>query len=561
MRLELLLTGQLVFTDAQFYDGLYFHWLAQDTDELRAFEKMMVDFSATRKGRINPFSIMVKCRTPDGDKDHEYTIAPDLAQIAVNMFCKEFQFSSVEDDKLVEAVFDLGKDYSDKYLGSPKEAEWIALLHAIEVIRERLADYLERLGFSAEEINILEKAIGSNSRKVRSQILNEEIPIRSAQEDGVVDINTYVSNMKRLLEAYYGNESSLVENWEKYASGLQTLFRIKKINKWGFWNTSDKWECPDWRGLNSKCLSQSIPVKAGETYLNYMKALLTEAEGPKGMDENPASKRYFACITDELNRGITNRSKITMALGKLEHINSANQKNSEREYANERFLQFRQLLNERYNKVLACQHGCDFLDLCDYTKIFEWIEQKKIPVVTIKLPNELVTCLAELSWKDFAETINTGKTGIHCAFESWMQNCKGFELKQKEKVQQALESYLSKLAEHFQGPVSSLNNEGPWNIENTCDEAIRNIFAQFYQFPYFLVGGGSYEPGIRRNDAADAAEEIEGNEISILCAENANEPDKVIVFRLHMDPDTVGSDYNFNTLLAPVSNPLNGGAL
>ena len=36
---------------------------------------------------------------------------------------------------------------------------------------------------------------------------------------------------------------------------------------------------------------------------------------------------------------------------------------------------FRQLMNDRYNKALAYQHGSQFLDLCDYQKISDLINQ------------------------------------------------------------------------------------------------------------------------------------------------------------------------------------------
>lgn len=97
----------------------------------------------------------------------------------------------------------------------------------------------------------------------------------------------------------------------------------------------------------------------------------------------PAASRYFARIRDELNPGITNRSKITMALDSLGHLNDEilAWKESEEcwEYANERFRDFRQLLNECYNKLSACQHGCQFLNLCDYTKVFTLIKDMGIP--------------------------------------------------------------------------------------------------------------------------------------------------------------------------------------
>ena len=71
MRLELLLTGQIIFTEAQFFDGLYFHWLAHNSSEFEAFNKLMLPFQDSRDGRDRLFSIAVKCRYPEGNDSGE----------------------------------------------------------------------------------------------------------------------------------------------------------------------------------------------------------------------------------------------------------------------------------------------------------------------------------------------------------------------------------------------------------------------------------------------------------------------------------------------------------
>ena len=60
MRLELLLTGHLILTDAQFFDGLYFHWVAHDKYEFNAMKKLMVSFKKSCSGENKLFSIAIK---------------------------------------------------------------------------------------------------------------------------------------------------------------------------------------------------------------------------------------------------------------------------------------------------------------------------------------------------------------------------------------------------------------------------------------------------------------------------------------------------------------------
>lgn len=521
MRMELLLTGWLIFTDAQFFDGLYFHWLGKNPDELQAFEKLLAPFSDAREGKTSLYSISIKCRGPELDEQHGYQDEPNPDQVAVKTFCKEFQFSSIEDDKLAEAIFELGRDYMEEYVADDGE-----------------------------------------KKKICSQDKN---------------LDAYISAMEKKLKSLYGEQSSIVGNWTRYADELRTLFGIKRVDKWGYCDSDGKWNIPKWGILMNECFEQDFPGELEQTYLEVMKGLMERAKGSEGMDDNPAARRYFARIKGELNTGVSNRSKIITALDALDHLNNEvtpmdedKAQREHREYVNDCFRDFRQLLNDRYNKVLACQHGCRFLDLCDYTKTFDLISQKNAAIQLVNLPSELIASLAELSWVDFWKLLNEYKCYLETAFYKWMSAYDSFSSSDMQSLVDELEQYFVALVSVFASADSGRDIAptitGPWNIEDTCNDDIRAIFAQSYSFPYYLVGGGSFEPGTREMRAEDE-NGAEGNEICILCIEEgAAEQEKIGVLRLRLkatsaDREALSKDHNFNTLLAPVCNLLNGGNL
>lgn len=491
MRMELLLTGHLIFTDAQFFDGLYFHWLAASKTEFDAFKELMVPFSVSYSGKEPLFSISVKCRKAAEDKDNSKD--PDLEQVAIKMCCKQFQFSSIEHDDLARAVFELSNDYSESYL----------------------ARYGEK-----------------NTRQIHA-------PEKTLQE--------YIQFMESQLRSYKGPNSSIARNWNQYAQKLEPLFDIKGLaNKWGA--RGDEGWCADYR--LKEYLDQPYMVDpAGKTYREKMEELLEQAEGPGGMGNDPIAARYFARIRDELNRSISNRSKITTSLDELERLNILGH-NDEISVRVRGWLQdFRQLMNDRYNKALARQHGCQFLDLCDYPEALKKTSKATDILHTIVIPHKLVNSLANLSWKDFVEQIKTNKPELEHYFNEWTDVYKGFPEVDIERVKTCLNKYLTQLALNITYTTASTEFAGPWDEAGTCDHSIRVILSEVYSYPCYFIGGGSFESS------------PEGNEICILCAgQDTSTQEDMAVLRLRFDKET-DSDSSFDTLLAPVCNPLNGGAL
>lgn len=89
IRLELLLTGHLILTDAQFFDGLYFHWVAHDQREFNALKQLMIPFEKSYFGEHRLFSIAVKCKFPEKDKPKGLYKEPlDLEKVALGMYCQ-----------------------------------------------------------------------------------------------------------------------------------------------------------------------------------------------------------------------------------------------------------------------------------------------------------------------------------------------------------------------------------------------------------------------------------------------------------------------------------------
>lgn len=265
MRLELLLTGHLILPDAQFFDGLYFHWVVHDECEFNAIKKLMVPFeeSCSRENRL--FSITVKCRSPEDDEKppKPYEKSLDLNKVAVKMYCKPFYFSSIEGEELIHAVFELGKDYETEY-----------------------------------------------------QEGDEKLKVRNHEEN----LHSYVVGVEERLGKIYGEKSDLVSQWQNYGKYLKKMFDIP-ANRWGFLNENGQWVLYDFKDGMKKALDQEQSEwMAGEdqSYRDLMKTLLDQAEGPSGMDNNPAAKRYFASIKDELSRNVMNRSKIATAMDALE---------------------------------------------------------------------------------------------------------------------------------------------------------------------------------------------------------------------------------------------------
>lgn len=491
MRMELLLTGQLVFTDAQFFDGLYFHWLNKNREEFAAFQRLTASFEESLAGRQPLFSIAIKCRGPKGDKGHNQ--APDLNFVAVKTFCKQFQFSSIEDDELAKAVFQLSSDYSEKCLVDKETAAAIC---------------------PPEE-----------------------------------SLEAYTGSIGRQLEQLYGKDSNITAGWTQYAQELCALFQIR-ANRWGRRTACGQWEEPF---CMAQYLEQPFPAGPEGTYRQVMAHRLALAE--ERMGGASAARRYFSRIRDEVIRDIANRSKITVALDELERLNQQLTPEGNRAEVSGLFREFRQLMNERYNKTLAYQHGCGFLDLCDYTRVFDQIAAGRVPQEAVRVPAELLISLAELSWVEFAALLDRCRPELERGLQDWLSDYGSFSAGEAGRLKQRLEAYLEQLT------VAMAQNPGgaggaaagtarPWNKEGTCRDDIRSIFAEGYRFPYYFVGGGSFEAS------------GEGNEICVLCVDR-DKPvlEGMAVLRLRLDGEDPEEDLALDTLLAPVCNPLNGGDL
>ena len=522
MRMELLLTGHLVFTDAQFFDGLYFHWLAANKNEFDAFKKLMVSFKVSYAGKEPLFSIAVKCRKADGDKSNSKD--PDLEQTAVKMYCKQFQFSSIEHDDLAKAVFELSNDFSESYLTKYDERTW-----------ENLKKML-KLGYDVSTLKFREALI-KKLEAYKFGLAGNMKPVQEPKKN----LREYSRFLEEQLYNYKNRtENSATANWKRYTQKLETLFDIKGCaNKWGA--RGDKSWRADYR--LAECLDQTYTVDSdNNTYREKMEKLLDDAEWSEGIGNNPIALRYFARIRDEMNRNISNRSKITTSLDELERLNDSNRI----------FKDFRQLMNDRYNKALAIQHGCQFLDLCDHKgtldKIYDTVDK-----YTIVIPHELVNCLANLSWKDFVEQMKNNTNALKQYFNAWMDAYKDFPSVDLERVKTHLKEYLKQLNSNITYTSSKENAAAefaePWDEAGTCDQSIRTILSEAYSYPCYFIGGGSFE-------ASPA-----GNEICILCTGQDSSTQKdMAVLRLRFDEHTDG-DNSLDTLLAPVCNPLNGGAL
>lgn len=489
MRMELLLVGHLVLTDAQFFDGLYFHWLAQNTTEFEAFQRRMLSFEDRKNKKEKPFSIAVKCR---GDGE-----GPNLASVVFKMYGKQFQFSSIEHDDLAKAVFELSNDFSESYFTG---------------YDEKCGEILKKIISHNAVVDLFRDALGNGyAQKIRTlaEKTCQVADLERMKKPGK-PLEKYIDIMTEYLSHYKGEKSSIVRNWKDYSEQLKVLFEgvENKVDRWG---TGVGNYAPDWK--IDQCLKQEIEPGSGETYRQRMEELLMQAG--QAMEHKPLSKRYFCRIRDELNRNIRNRSKITTSLDELENMldqNNMGVRDKAEEEVKKKvrgyFKEFRQLMNDRYNKTLAVQHGCEFLDLCDYTRPIEQLGGA-VAVKNIVIPTELVKALAELSWDKFDSMLECYQDALTEAFAKWMSAYKRFSKDDIEELGHALQAYLDQLAsivtkEEFR--VRALEPVKPWDKAGTCDDEVREVLRRYYRYPYYFVGGGSFEEGSSK-----------GNEICLLC--------------------------------------------
>lgn len=504
MRMELLLTGQIILTDAQFFDGLYFHWLADDSDEFDAFKKLMVSFRRSFNGEKPLFSIAIKNRYPkEGAGNWPQDGRVDLDWIATKMYCKPFQFSSIEEDGLAQAVFELSQDYG----------------------------------------------IQNPSGSVENKIHEAETTL-----DG------YIDAMQTRFSMLYNKDSSLAKNWEKYSRKLRTMYSIQnEANAGGFLN-NNKWVFYDFKDGMDKCLSQKMLCdKQGNvvSYGDHMNHLLENLENIDGLKNHPIAQRCVSRAKEELGRNIINRSRITTALDELERLEECIPDDRQKKMFSDCLTDVRQLMNDRYNKTQAYQHGSRFLDLCEYRNIFKQIEGYPIISHSISFNKDLLKNLAEPSWKDFVEKIECHRSELESSFSAWMSSYMTYpqsstmdDLKKNLKIHLEIIDSLLSVPDGYMHPEQPT----PWDQSGTCSKEVRELLADAY--PYHFIGGGSYKAS------------SDGNELCILCGseEDMDKIQSLEILQLQMDSPEKNdkeneSDISFDTLLAPVSNPLNGGEL
>lgn len=317
-------------------------------------------------------------------------------------------------------------------------------------------------------------------------------------------------------------------------------------------------------------------AEADQSYRDLMTELLGQAEGPSGMDNNPVAGRYFASIRDELSRNIMKRSTIATAMDALGRLYSksdseAGESSDKRAFIKGCLNDFRQLMNDRYNKVLAYQHGSRFLDLCDYQKISNLILRDRIKTEFILIDDELVNSLAELSWDAFVARLQAHKSELEASFREWMLAYEEYDrylenpwpilgLSSFSTYPDDPEMDLSRCLVDYLNTIRSvmgntsdeerIKDSGPWDIGGTYSKVVSELLSEARPPRYYFVGGGSFEASPY------------GNEICILCGISGKRSDMKIL-RLHLSPvpRAEDEDKDFNSILAPVSNPLNGGSL
>ena len=195
---------------------------------------------------------------------------------------------------------------------------------------------------------------------------------------------------------------------------------------------------------------------------------------------------------------------------------------------------YRQLYNDRYNKTIAIQHKCEFIDICDYVKPLEIAKFKEENCV---LSREFVDKLGTMSWKEFAVVLESTTRQR----EEWNQVYHTYYQTNPEKIMNELNGYLDEIRQCIVGldcKMDTFKFKGaPWNLNMTCDDS------SFEDVHCYFIAGGSYE------------KKEKGNEICILCP---SQTDDSTVIRLQIDESEIIEDKKYDTMIAPVRNYLNG---
>lgn len=485
LRLEMLLTGGIVLTDSQFFDGLYFFWLANNTSEFNAFEKCIRN---DKNIKSNKHYIDVKCRytAEDGANAEDVVdVFPNKDDVAKSLFCKEFYNSSIEIKELAKYVFKLSKDFSEM---------------------------------------VIDKNEPNNSHMVR-------------EPENTLD--GYIAKTREYLETLYGE--NIAECWDKHSEVLQRLFEVK-LGRWGYYEkttddsgmiVSEKWNSC----FNiDKLLEQQI-CGIDITYRKKLENLLQiiERDFP-----NISAKKYFKRLESEIYKKTPNRSKIVVWLDELLEliVNSFIKENFKKDIW-ESIYEFKCIINDRFNKAFAIQHGCKFIDMCDYPQVLKNVTAKEHRII---IENDVLMKLGNMSWSEFYSIID----GLKADTEKWLEAYDSYMKDgDKQKLITAFNVYIDLLNTQING-----SNNSSGRIDTDYSDTVNmDILKKIETLKgNNFVGGGSYE------------ELKEANEICILCQYINNNEKKPIILRLQIE-NTTENDRNYDTMIAPVENIYNGGLL
>jgi len=128
MRLEILFGGTIVITDAQYFDGLFFHGLTLDKDNFNQFRQFVTHIN---EKQMSPLI--------------EVRVRENLLQ---NLFCKKFDFSSILNQELHDAVYHA--------CGVVQKLPNVNEINSIECVFENIEKVMERKDFNKEHLVVSE---------------------------------------------------------------------------------------------------------------------------------------------------------------------------------------------------------------------------------------------------------------------------------------------------------------------------------------------------------------------------------------------------------------------
>ena len=492
LRMEILLTGGIILTDSQFLDGLYFLWITQHEREYDHFR----DCFKTADRRTPKKYLDVKCRV-DKEYENDAYHFPNKDDVAKNIFGKEFYNSSIELKELAQYVYELSKDYKETEIP-------VTCLTAPKKLQKQ---------------------------KDKSRV--REFP---------ESLKAYAKETENYLKALYGAYVS--KAWTEYTEHVEKLFDYE-LGRWGFVSPEDNEKWINNYQIGSVLRQEVYGSKnAGETYLDKLYNLL---EDIRSIVSNVTTRKYFTQIENELKNDMNTRSVITDSFDKIVYImnNDSHIIQPDKEKATEYIEEFKCIMNDRYNKAFAYQHGCKFVDMCDYPKQLEILsKQVDVSEKACVLDEATVSKLGTMSWNSFKTVLND----LQPDMDKWLLAYdKHMSDGNDEELLKCFDMYMHRITEVLNSiTVDHPAPSGPWNYKNTqnTDTIYKDILEKHCK--YSFVGGGSFN------------EKKEGNEICILCPGNVE--DKAMILRIRtMQIDQC--DKNYDTMIAPVENDYNGGKI